>query len=280
MRILRRLVLATAAVGVLAGGLGAPAVAEDAEPAPVPDDPTGRWNLIQIPAGCPNPGLPDVVFTGTLVASDARIGRFQVDQVRAGSIDQFALGGLVDVRFGSVEQPDNPQRFLHHDEQYLIGAKYDGTWRSLRSQLRAPQPLFGGDQVIGAAEIERTCPLIPDPLQVLHLDGSSIDTSVLAPMSTDKPRLWQALLVPPAVAMAALFALAAIRWMFTGVGKGVVSMSRRPAIAGPSPPPGRGPRSRSSARPAPPVRPAAARDGVSSPPRDRRPPPPRTPSRR
>lgn len=230
----RALQIALAAAWLGALGAGGVAHAQEDQP-PGPSDPTGRVSPVQVPAGCPNPGLPDVVFVGALVDADVRLGRFQVVQVRAGSIEQFALGGLVDVRFGSDAQPDDPLRFLRRGAEYLIGAKYDPTVQALRSNVREPQPLFGGDDVIAAAETDEDCPVIDDPMQVLNTDGSQVDTGVLKPIGSAKGRVLAAVFVPLAVGLAILFGLTSIRWLFTGVGKGVGSLARPTRPRRPSP---------------------------------------------
>ena len=48
-------------------------------------------------------------------------------------------------------------------EQYLVGASVDPPAGVLASTIRQPEPLFGGDDVIAAAERDVTCPAIVDP---------------------------------------------------------------------------------------------------------------------
>src|SRR4029453_11397915 len=67
----------------------------------VPDATTpGTLPLVPVPTACTAPPQPEIVFVGTLVERDFRTGRFKIVQVRAGSEDPFAVGGLIDVRYG------------------------------------------------------------------------------------------------------------------------------------------------------------------------------------
>ncbi len=211
--VIRRFVLLIAAAGVL----GAPSIAVAQEgPAPPP----GRQPLVEVPVGCPIQPLPDVVFVGTVVDSDFRTIRFNVDQVRAGDIGQFASSGLVDVRYGI------DAKYLEGGDQYLIGALYDPNIQSLRSRVQPESPTFGGDEVIGATESDLECPELVDPMRTMHTDGSSIDSGVLSPFFGNRDGLLRSLLIPIAVVCAAVFALAAFRWFLTGFGRGVESIAR------------------------------------------------------
>ncbi len=50
-----------------------------------------------VPVGCDPPLPPQAVFTARLVVADARTGRFEIDDVRAGSLEGYRVGALVDV---------------------------------------------------------------------------------------------------------------------------------------------------------------------------------------
>ena len=125
-------------------------------------DTSGRQWLVPVPIGCDAPALPDVVFVGTLRETGTPSGqtertenetaRFQVDQVRAGAVDRFAYGGLIDVRFGT------DAKYLEEGEQYLVAASVDPVAAVLASKVRQPEPEFGGDEVIGASESDVSCP--------------------------------------------------------------------------------------------------------------------------
>jgi hypothetical protein len=211
---------------VVVAGVGAlapvTAAAQDDPPdtAPAAADGSPRQWLVPIPDGCPAPALPDVVFLGTLRAKDFRTGRFRIDQVRAGVIERYSYGDLVDVRFGI------DTKNLETGTQYLVGASLDPQNAVLTSKIRAAEPLFGGDDVIGAAETDIECPVLQDPVRTLLPNGASVDSGVLSPLTDSKRSLLRALLLPLGVALAAVFALVALRWLLTGIGWGVRSFTR------------------------------------------------------
>jgi hypothetical protein len=216
---------AAAAVALIAAVVvvAAPAHAQQPPPSPTPTPDGRRW-LVAVPTGCESPPLPEVVFVGTLLEtgtpsgapqdSTFQTGRFQVDQARAGAIERYAYNGVVDVRFGI------DTKFLEQGEQYLIGAGFDPEAAALVSKVREPEPSFGGDEVIGAAESDVTCPVIEDPVRAMRVDGTSIDAGVISPLADAKRGIGRSLLLPLSVAFAVLFTLAALRWLITGVVKG------------------------------------------------------------
>jgi hypothetical protein len=233
--VIRRLAALVAATGVVL----LPSIARAQEdPAP-----PGRQPLVDVPVGCPVQPLPDVVFVGTVVDSDYRTVRFNIDQARAGDIGQFASRGRVDVRYGI------DAKYLDEGDQYLIGALYDPNIQSLRSRVQPMTPTLGGDEIIGATETELECPEVVDPMRTMHTDGSSIDSGVLSPFFGNRDGLLRSLLGSVAIVCLAVFALAAVRWFLTGFGRGVESLARtssqtrearsvmrdpEPAAAGPS----------------------------------------------
>ncbi|HEU4840015.1 MAG TPA: hypothetical protein VFT09_01185 [Ilumatobacteraceae bacterium] len=191
-------------------------------------DPSGRQWLVPVPIGCDAPLLPDVVFVGTLRETGTPSGqvertenetaRFQVDQVRAGAVDRYAYGGLIDVRYGV------DTKYLDEGEQYLVAASVDPAAGVLASKVRQPEPEFGGDEVIGASESDVNCPELADPVRTTHTDGTSIEAGVLTPLAGAKRSVLRALLLPTLVAFGVIFVLVAIRWLLTGIGKGVGSV--------------------------------------------------------
>jgi hypothetical protein len=170
------------------------------------------------------------VFVGTLVETGTPAGapqdteyqtaRFRLDQARAGDVGRFSYNGYVDVRYG-LDTKD-----LTKGHQYLVGASVDPAAGVLRSTIRLPEPYFGGDDVIAASERDVTCPTVVDPIRTTHVDGSLVDASVAGPFLESKGRLLRAILLPLAVAFGIVFALAALRWLLTGIGKGVGSFVR------------------------------------------------------
>jgi hypothetical protein len=210
----RRLTLALlTAAGVAC--VAAPVAAQTPDPAPPTTSAAGGSGLVPVPAGCPQPQRAHVVFVGRLADRDTRTGRYEVQVVRAGSTEGFAKGKLIDVRYGI------DAKFLNVGSQYLVGAGTDEGL--LYSKVRPEEPMFGGDEVVGAAEIDVECPTVEDPVRTLTVTGRSIDSGVFQPLSSERGDLLKAIAVPVAVALAILIGLATLRWVLTGVAKGATS---------------------------------------------------------
>jgi hypothetical protein len=169
--------------------------------------------LVVVPAGCKAPPTPAAVFVGTLTDADATTARFAVEQVRAGSVDGFAVEQvdaagvttIVDVRY------NDDIRFLHSGRKYLVGAAPDQVYGVLSSKVRVPPQLFGGDAVIGANDTDVRCPRVEDGITTLTADGGEVDTGVLTPLSTAKTSMAKAIAKPLGVAFAVLMVLAAMK---------------------------------------------------------------------
>jgi hypothetical protein len=234
-----RRLLATATL-TLAAALTAPSetraqastVPDDSVPTSVPPGDTttsgsgtatttpGTVPLVPVPSACTAPPQPEIVFVGTLVESDFRTGRFEIEQVRAGSEDPFAIGGLIDVRYGlDIE-------YLEIGTVYLVSARRDPVIGVLASKIREPAPLLGGDDVVGVAESDVECPRFEDPIRTFLPDGSSIDSAVLAPLGEHTTQLVGAILIPIGVAFGIVFVLALLRWGVTGLLRGIGSVVR------------------------------------------------------
>jgi hypothetical protein len=188
----------------------------------IPGSPTpGTLPLVPVPSACTAPLRPDLVFVGTLVERDFRTGRFEIEQMRAGSADPFAVGGLIDVRYGlDVE-------YLDIGTEYLVSARRDPVIGLLASKIRAPAPMLGGDDVVGVAESDVECPTFEDPIRTFLPDGSTIDSAVLAPLGEHKSRVFAAFLLPVGVAFGIVFVLAAMRWGVGRLLRGVASVVRQ-----------------------------------------------------
>ena len=161
--------------------------------------------LVVVPSGCPVQPAPVAVFVGTLAAADATTARFAVQQIRAGSLDGYAVDTIVDVRY------DDDIRFLHTGKQYLVGAIPDRVTRVLHSKVRVPAPLFGGDAVIGVDDSDVRCPRVEDGVKTLQVDGTGVDTGVLAPLKTAKRSVAKAFVKPLGVAFIVLLVLASMK---------------------------------------------------------------------
>lgn len=175
---------------------------------------------VPVPSACDAPPLPDVVFVGTVQATDYRTGRFRIDQVRAGAIERFAFGDVVDVRY------DIDAKYLELGEQYLVGASVDPDTAALTSRITAPDPLFGGDEIIGEAETDVECPILVDPVRTLSPNGLPVESGLITPMTEAKGDLLGSLLLPLGIALGVVLGLASLRWFLTGLGYGVGSLFR------------------------------------------------------
>lgn len=181
------------------------------DPQPVPSLPAieqpeaASTPLIVIPPGCAAPKPEQAVFVGTLLISDAATGRFRVEQLRSGSVDGFAVNGLIDVRYG------DEVRFLEPNARYIVGAGTDPISGVLVSKVRPPAPRFGGNDVAGIDDSEEECPPVEDPVRTLTIDSGGVESGVLTPLADAKSDLLLALLEPLGVAFAVLLGLVAIK---------------------------------------------------------------------
>jgi len=167
--------------------------------------------LLVIPEGCQEPPVASVVFVGRVIAKDSRVARFQIEQVRAGTTDGYALGNLIDVRYNSDVE------YLNTDEQYLVGAAPQGVDVALTSKVRAAQPLLGGNAVVGLTEKSSECPRVEDPVRTFHVDGSAIETSMFKGLSAKKERIVAAFAEPVLTALAIILGLVLLRWLVTAI---------------------------------------------------------------
>ncbi|MEO7371669.1 MAG: hypothetical protein ABIZ69_12440 [Ilumatobacteraceae bacterium] len=180
-------------------------------PPPIVDPLVVSAPLVVIPPGCTAPPAPVVVFVGTLADADATTARYAVQQIRAGSLDGYAVNTIVDVRY------DDDIRFLHAGQQYLVGAIPDPLLGRLRSKVRLPAPLFGGDAVIGVNDSDVRCPRVEDGVKTLLADGREVDTGVLAPLKTAKKSVLKAVLKPLVIAFVILVFLASIKLLIVAM---------------------------------------------------------------
>jgi hypothetical protein len=182
--------------------------ASDATPVTLP--------LVPVPIGCTAPRLPHVVFVGTVTDRDYRTVRFEIESIRAGRTQPFALGDLIDVRYGLDAQ------YLDDGATYLVSAVVDPDLGYLVSRATEPIANFGGDEVIGVSETDVDCPKYEDPMRTLHTDGTPIDGGVLDPFFAAKVRIVGAFLIPFAAAVGVIFLLASLRLSLAGIYRSVV----------------------------------------------------------
>jgi hypothetical protein len=188
-----------------------------------PDDPAiDPTRILPVPVGCAAPDNADLVFVGTAVGVDHvdEFVRFQIDQLRAGSASRWAVDGLIDIRYGA------DFRFIDVESQYLVGAAVDPEYGRLASTVRPPTPLFGGNDVIGLEDASVECPEFEDPVRTRHIDGTSVDSGVLTLLFDDRRLLAATVLVPTAIAFAALLALVLVRMVWGAAMKGVMELGR------------------------------------------------------
>ena len=98
------------------------------------------------------------------------------------------------------------------------------------SKVQTIEPLFGGDEVIGAAESDVSCPVIDDPVQTLDPDGTPVDAGVLSPLLGAKRSILRSMLIPMTIAIGVIFGLVLLRWLITGVVRGTGSVLRTAAV--------------------------------------------------
>ncbi len=176
--------------------------------------------LIQVPAGCPEVERADVAFVGTVLAKDFRTVRYEIDQLRAGSAGRWAVDGLIDVRYGTDAQ------YLDVGDQYLVGAAVDPELGVLASAVKPPEPLFGGNDVIGLEDTAVECPEVDRATITLHVDGTSVDSGVFTPLLDDRRTLFATIAVPTAIAFAVLLALVLLRFVWKWAMTGVFALGR------------------------------------------------------
>lgn len=189
----------------VAGGLPGAVPPDFQTPPPIADPKVVSAPLVVVPDGCTAPSPPTAVFVATLADADSRTARFAVQQIRAGTLDGYAVNTIVDVRY------DDDIRFLHTGQEYLVGAAADPQLGVLRSKVRSPAPLFGGDAVIGVNDVDVRCPRVEDGVTTLLVDGTEVDSGVLTPLKTAKRSLLKAILKPLFIAIAVLMVLASIK---------------------------------------------------------------------
>lgn len=212
-------------------GAGATAGTVDAqsvdEPEPAAEDDTGvvtapdPSRLIPVPVGCEAPTLPRIVFVGTVVDRDFRTIRYRIDTIRAGRSDPFALGDLIDVRYGLDTQ------YLDDDGTYLVSAMVDPDLGLLVSRTSEPIEDFGGDEVIGVSETDVNCPDEEDPMRTLNVDGTPVDGGVLDPLFESKVRIAGAFVLPLSVAIGVIFVLSMFRLTIARLYHTVIDEVRR-----------------------------------------------------
>ena len=182
--------------------------------APVVIAPRTPSAVTTIPAGCPMPMSPQMVFIGVLTSLGESTATFRIIQIRAGIPAGYVTEDVVEVRYGQ------DAKFLEVGNRYLVGAASDTYSPILISKVREDAPLFGGDAVIGVGDVG-TCPRIEDPIRTLNEDGSTIDTAVLSPLRGSLPVLVAVVLFAVALSLVVLVAAVMMRTMVRGAARGL-----------------------------------------------------------
>lgn len=155
-----------------------------------------------VPEGCALPPVAQAVFVGTVTSLDPVNAEFVVTQMRAGSLEGFVADDRVQVRYGS------DAKYLDEGKTYLVGVEQDSVTLRLRSTLRDQAELFGGAEVAGT---QTRCPRFEAAARTLNTDGTSIPTGMFDTFFEQPWRIATAVLLPPALVLCALFALAWFR---------------------------------------------------------------------
>jgi hypothetical protein len=183
-----------------AGAQDAPAPTDAPAPQPAPGDAT-TVPASTIPEGC-TAGLPVALrFVGTAESgNDAGVVRFAVTEVRDGSVP----GTEVDIDYSA----NDDRRFIQDGDSYLVAAAVDPESSRLISKVRAPRE-----------ELAACTPF--DPVYTRHVDGSSIDTSLLAGMHGKWGDVAVSFLIPTAAVFAVLLGLVILKRTLVFTGRGV-----------------------------------------------------------
>lgn len=169
--------------------------------------------LVVVPAGCAQPPAAVAVFDGVVLGSTVNVARFEVRRLLAGSLAGHEVApGVVDVVYG------DDVRFLVTGERYTVGVGTDETML-LRSSVRDPRPLFGGDAVIGLDDSDIDCPSLDDPVRTLLADGTPVEAGLLTPLRGSGSDLLRALLLPFVVAFGVLLAVVVVKHLMFAFGR-------------------------------------------------------------
>ena len=131
--------------------------------------------------------------------------RYQIQQVRTGSLGGYAVDNFVDVYYR------DDAAFLKKSIRYLVGANPDPLTNQLSSKVREATPLFGGADIAGLDSAGNACPQYEDPVRTLNVDGSSVESGTLKPLMDAKGRIVGSIAVAVVVVFAGLFGLVIVK---------------------------------------------------------------------
>ena len=155
-----------------------------------------------VPEGCALPPTAQAVFVGKVLSVDPVSAVFEVEQMRAGSLDGYLAENKVEVRYGS------DVKYLKTGSSYIVGANPDAITLKLSSTVRDSAELFGGAEVVGS---NKKCPVFEAAARTLHTDGLAISTSILGKLLEQPWRIAIALVLPPVLVLMGLVGLVWLR---------------------------------------------------------------------
>jgi hypothetical protein len=151
-----------------------------------------------LPEGCPLAPLAQAVFVGTVNSATTVAAEFTVIQVRAGSLDGYVNGVVVNVRYGT------DVKYLKTGSTYIVGVEIDSVSSRLSSSVRDAAELFGGAQVAGSSV---KCPEFDEVARTINSDGSAIKAGLFTNFFDQPLLLAVSLLVPIALVVMGLVGL-------------------------------------------------------------------------
>lgn len=162
--------------------------------------------------GCAPAPTVQAVFIGRVLNVDDGVVRFEITQVRAGSLSGYAVEGEVDVYM------DDDAGFLTKGRSYIVGASPDPLTNRLSSKVRESTPLFGGAEVAGV-DGDISCPKYEDPIRTLNMNGTSVESGVLTGFFNATNRIALSILVAVGLVFGGLFAVVVFKRSMDGASR-------------------------------------------------------------
>jgi hypothetical protein len=158
-----------------------------------------------VPEGCALPPIAQAVFVGTVNSIDAVAAEFTLTQLRAGSLDGYLTGNIVNVRYGT------DVKYLDVGSAYIVGVKIDPISSRLSSSIRDAAELFGGAEVAGS---NVKCPEYEEAARTINIDGSRINAGLFSKFFENPVLVIASLVLPPILVT---MALAGLVWFRRGI---------------------------------------------------------------
>lgn len=158
-----------------------------------------------VPEGCALPPIAQAVFVGTVNSVDVAAAEFRVTQLRAGSLDGYLAGDVVNVRYGA------DVKYVEVGSAYIVGVKIDPISSRLSSSIRDAAELFGGAEVAGS---NVKCPEYEEAARTINIDGSRINAGLFSQFFENPVLVIASLVLPPILVV---MALAGLVWFRRGI---------------------------------------------------------------